>query len=434
MSYSNGLVLKEVSSYPITGDIQQALGGIDEGDDGKLCTHPNINKFAKYKPNNIQQDEEPTDAQLLTIRYALAARATNNRASLATMALDWVYSGAQAPYFRKLDFHRYYNGAPIPFMQANGQNLIVDLIAGNANPALFYMLMNDGAMANKPFVDGAGIGTSGTAVPANRLQYCIAVEDLGFDLGSSTFLSIMGAVLGLVIFRGTTYKGEVWASQPVAHLSQRENNMYNVSTGSLSLAPGTYTAVACAKLTDGNFTYYLPVYNHADYPTRFTFVVGGMDYYKQDVRGISLSSSGSWSNDLSFNGNTYSDLYVMVRLYNQTGRSVTLGSVTDGRFILSTTISTINPVVDAQGSHTFSRTQVSQLVSPTVDPTIADGSYVEMVFKVTNIWSANAGSSPSLIESGKLQISPTLQFYSGGAATDFGLYGLTRLMTATHAN
>ncbi|MBP5172798.1 MAG: hypothetical protein J6W74_00110 [Bacteroidales bacterium] len=430
MSYSNGLVLKEVSSYPITGDIQQALGGIDEGDDGKLCTHQNINKFAKYKPNNIQQDEEPTDAQLLTIRYALAARATNNRASLATMALDWVYSGAQAPYFRKLDFHRYYNGAPIPFMQANGQNLIVDLIAGNANPALFYMLMNDGAMANKPFVDGAGIGTSGTAVPANRLQYCIAVEDLGFDLGSSTYLSIMGAVLGLVIFQGTTYKGEVWASQPVAHLSQRENNMYNVPTGSLSLAPGTYTAVACAKLTDGNFTYYLPVFNDANYPTRFSFVVGGMDYYKQDRVGIALVGSSSFVSNLTTNAN---NLQVKMRLYNQTGRAVTLYNVTNGRFILSTKIT--GTVVDARGTHTVDLpAQISQLATPTTDPAIADGSYVEMTFQISNIWNYTAGVQPSLIESGSLNIAPSLQFFSGGTATDFGLYGFARVISVTYGS
>ena len=429
MSFSNGLVLAPAGSFPTTGEIQQALGGVTSGDLGTLCTHPNINICAKFKPNDIQGYDAPTDAQLLAIRYGLAAKATNNRASLATMNLDWVYSGAQAPYYRQLDFHRYYNGAPIPFKQANGQNLIIDLIAGNANPALFYMLMNDGALANKPFVDGGGIGTSGTAVPSNRLQYCIAVEDLGFHDGGA-FHSLMGAVLGLVIFQGTTYKGEVWSSQPVAHLSTRVNEMYNVPTNSLSLAPGTYTAVACAKLVEDGLTYYLPVFNDANYPTRFSFVVGGMDYYKQDRVGIALVGSSSFVTNLTTNAST---LQVKMRLYNQTGRAVTLYNVTNGRFILSTKIT--GTVVDSRGTHTVDLpAQISQLATPTTDPAIADGSYVEMTFQISNIWNYTAGVQPSLIESGQLNIAPSLQFYSGGTATDFGLYGLARVISVTYGS
>ena len=429
MAYSSGLITKPVSSDTAGGDIQQALGISGVGDLGTLCTSPKINVCSKYKPNAAVGYDQPSDATLATNHYFLAAVATNSRNALATMALGWTYHGAQAPYFRQLDFDRYYNGAPIPFMQANGQSLLLDLVSGNASPALFYMLMTGGALANKPFVSGQGIGSSGTAVPSNRLAYCIAVEDLGFDSGGGTYHSLMGAYLGLVIFQGTTYKGEVWSSVPVAELSQRDNNMFNVPTNTLSLAQGTYTAVACAK--QGN--YYLPVYNHADYPARFTFVVGGVESYAQDVRGLSVNSSGSWINTLSINGNTYSDIYVMARLYNQTGRSVTL-NVRDHRFYLSTEIETIDPVVDAQGSHTFTRTQSSPLVTPTNDPTIADGGYVEMVFKITNIWSGSATSSPSIIESGRLLITSSLQFVSGGTSVDFPLYGLTRLMTVTHAN
>lgn len=432
MAYSDGLITKPVKSDTANGDIQQALG-VSSGDLGTLCTHPNINIFSKYKPNAVQGYDQPSDAILATNRYGLAAVATNDRNALATMAMGWTYHGAQAPYYRQLDFDRYYNGAPIPFMQANGQQLLLDLVSGNASPALFYMLMNAGSLANKPFVDGQGIGSSGTAVPSNRLAYCIAVEDLGFDSGGGTYHSLMGAVLGLVIFQGTTYKGEVWSNVPVAELSVRDNNMFNIPTNTLSLGQGTYTAVACAKLTSGGLTYYLPVYNHADYPTRFTFVVGGVNSYAQDVRGLSVSSAGSWVNTLTINGNTYSDIYVMARLYNQTGRTVTL-NVRDHRFYLSTEITTIDPVVDAQGSHTFTRTQSSALVTPTTDPTIVDGGYVEMVFQITNIWSGNAMTSPSLIESGRLQVTSSLQFVSGGTSVDFPLYGLTRLMTVTHAN
>lgn len=419
MAYSSGLITKPVSSDTAGGDIQQALGISGVGDLGTLCQHPNINIFSKFKPNAVTGYDQPSDATLATNRYGLAAVATNSKNALATMALGWTYHGAQAPYFRQLDFDRYYNGAPIPFMQANGQSLLLDLVSGNASPALFYMLMNAGALANKPFVAGQGIGSSGTAVPSNRLDYCIAVEDLGFDSGGGTYHSLMGAYLGLVIFQGTTYKGEVWSSVPVAELSQRENNMFNVPTNTLSLAQGTYTAVACAK--QGN--YYLPVYNHADYPTRFTFVVGGVDSYAQDRIGLALTQGGTYSTLLRTN---QSDIYLKMRLYNQTGRSITL-NVRDNRFRVSTRIT---GSTDTTAS--IDRTQVSQLISPTSDPTIADGGYVEMIFGLTNIWSNTAGQAPTVFTEGDLTIVPSLQFISGGSAADFPLYGPARILAVTY--
>ena len=425
MAYSSGLITKPVRNYPSGGDIQQALGISGVGDLGTLCTHANINIFSKYKPNAVTGYDQPSDAVLATNRYGLAAIATNSRNALATMALGWTYHGAQAPYYRQLDFDRYYNGAVCPFMQANGDRLLVDLVSGNARSAAFYMLMRSGALANKPFVAGQGIGSSGTAVPSNRLAYCIAVEDLGFDSGGGTYHSLMGAYLGLVIFQGTTYKGEVWSSVPVAELSQRENNMFNVPTNTLSLAQGTYTAVACAK--QGN--YYLPVYNHADYPTRFTFVVGGVDSYAQDRIGLALTQGGTYSTLLRTNQR---DIYLKMRLYNQTGRSITL-NVRDNRFRVSTRIT--GSRVDSRTSQSvpIDRTQVSQLVSPTSDPTIADGGYVEMFFGLTNIWSNTAGSSVPAFDSGDLTIVPSLQFVSGGSAADFPLYGPARVLTVRYS-
>ncbi len=428
MSYSSGLVLAPAGSYPSTGDIQQALG-VDSGNLGVLCTSPNINIFAKYKPIGITGYEQPTAAQLLAARYGLSARATNSRNSLRTMAMGWTYNGAIAPYYRQLDFDRYYNGAIVPFMQANGDTLLVDLVSGNANPALFYMMMRSGALANKPFSAASGIAQSGTAVPSNRLDYCLTVEDIGFDSGGGTWHDILGAYLGLVIFQGTSYRGEVWASQAVAQLSTRVNEMFNVPTSSLDLAPGTYQAVACAKKTEGSLTYYLPVYDDASYPTRFSLVVGGVDYYKQDRVGLALTSTASSTTTMLTT--TASTIYVRMRLYNQTGHSVTL-NVRDGRFVLSTRIT--GTVVDQTGTHSIDRTQTSGIAYPTSDVTVADGSYAELTFAITNIWSNNASTTPSFIESGSLNIVPSLQFYRGGTTTDFGQYGVPRVLGCNYGS
>lgn len=422
MAYSSGLITKPVSSDTAGGDIQQALGISGVGDLGTLCTHANINIFSKYKPNAVTGYDQPSDAVLATNRYGLAAIATNSRNALATLALGWTYHGAQAPYYRQLDFDRYYNGAVCPFMQANGTQLLVDLVSGNARSAAFYMLMKSGALANKPFVAGQGIGSSGTAVPSNRLAYCISVEDLGFDSGSGSYHSILGAYLGLVIFSGTTYRGEVWASTAVAQLGTRDNNMFLVPVDGIDIAPGTYTAVACAKKTESGLTYYLPVYDDASYPARFALVVGGVDYYKQQAVGLATTATGSTVTRLT---TIDSNIYVRMRLYNNTGGSVTL-NVRDGRFVLSTRIT--GTVTDYIGTSEIDRTQTSELVYPTSDITVADGGYGDMVFQLRNIWSNTAGSNPRQIESGEVTVAPTLQFYRGGTMTDFPLYGLARLL------
>ena len=414
MAYSSGLVTKPVKSDTANGDIQQALG-VTAGDLGTLCTHPNINIFAKFKPNELTGYDQPSDAALATAGYGLAAIASNNRASLATMALGWTYRGAAAPYFRQLDFDRYYNGAPVPFMQANGSTLTIDLVNQSTAPAVFYMLMNDGALANKPFAAGSGIGSSGTAVPSNRLDYCIAVEDLGFDKGGGAYVDIMGANLGLVIFQGTTYKAEVWASTAVAHLSVRDNNMFNVPLSGLTLAMGDYTAVACAKKTSGGLTYYLPVFNHADYPARFPLTVGGLNLYSQSAYGLAETNTASTSVLLRTTGST---AYVTMRFYNASGRTLDIAGGSNQKFTLKVEIS--GSIVDNGTTVSISRTvangkaYVTAVMATPASGTLSipDGSYGELVFAVPNIWSTNGTQQPSLIESGEVALVPRL-YYNG---------------------
>ena len=53
MSYANGVIYIDTSVTPNIGvswyDVQRALG-TSETDEGTLCTRPNINKWARYKP------------------------------------------------------------------------------------------------------------------------------------------------------------------------------------------------------------------------------------------------------------------------------------------------------------------------------------------------------------------------------------------------
>lgn len=414
MSYSSGLITKPVVSDTANGDIQTALG-VNDGDLGALCTHANINKFAKFKPNELTGYNQPSDAQLATARYGLAAIATSSRASLPTMSLGWTYRGAQAPYFRQLDYDRYYHNAPIPFMQANGQSLTVDLVNQSTAPALFYMLMNAGALSNKPFSTASGIGTSGTAVPANRLDYCIAVEDLGFDSGGGSYQSLIGAYLGLVIFQGTTYKGEVWASTAVAELSQRDNTMFIVPMSGLNLAMGDYTAVACAKKTSGGLTYYLPVYNDASYPTRFALTVGGLDLYRQQAYGIAKTNTASVDILIRTTG---SDAYITMRFNNNSGRTLDIAGGSNTKFTLKCEIS--GSIVSNGVTTNISRTIANgkayitaSMATPSSGTiSVADGSYASLVYRIPNIWSTDGTTTPSIIDSGEVTLLPRL-YYNG---------------------
>lgn len=418
MAYSGGLISAPVSIR----DISKALG-IASRDLGTLCTSGHINIFSKRKPNELTGYGQPTQQQLETDRYGISAIATSILDDLATMSLGWTYHGAQAPYFRQLDFNGYYNAAPVPFMQANGSRLVIDVVANNPFPALFYMLMASGALANKPFSTASGIGTGGTAVPAGVLGNCICVEEIGFDEGGGTYHSIIGAYLGIVVFQGTTYKGEAWASSPVAISQTRDNDMFIVQTSGLSLPTGEYTAVACAKVTEDGHTFYLPVFNDADYPTRFTLEVGGVGYYGQMAVGVAASAV---ENPMPFIKTTVSTVYVTMRLTNNSGATLVVVAGNNAKFTLVCGIS--GRVVDRSGEHDINRTvTTASIYRPTNNQNVPAGESVDLTYAIPNVWNLDELTQPDTIESGRVTLSPVLK-YGGTDAypTPFGrVLGIT---------
>jgi hypothetical protein len=78
MAYANGVVYIDTSVTPNIGvsiyDVQRALG-TSECDLGSLCTHDNINKWARYKPENIEGQLPITHGSSLA---TLRSRKRNN--------------------------------------------------------------------------------------------------------------------------------------------------------------------------------------------------------------------------------------------------------------------------------------------------------------------------------------------------------------------
>ena len=402
------------------GDISQAVGYESE-DLGTLIVNGIINMFSRYKPMNIASFQ-PTDTQRggPMVRWGVIAKATNLRNALFSMNLDWMYERSQPPHYNDLDFKHYYGKAPVPFMQANGLELVVDVVAGNQDPVLFYMLMSAGALANKAFSNVSGIDTHANAVPSNRIDYCLPIEDISFyDADGGAWHTLLGAQLGLVIFSTSgQYKGDIWATHdgaacPVAELQAVESDMYIVSTADLMDTPGLglgdFIAVACGKKVEDGHTYYLCAYNgNAAYPARFPLKIGGLERYP--ARAVGLGSNSTPSTVVSVL-TTGSRIYVTVRLTNNSGRILHIVRNDSDKFTLHVLKS--GKVVDARGKHEFNNIPmtVASFETPAIDTDVPAGGNVDLVYRLDNIWNYDDGTiGPQILESGYININAKLIF------------------------
>lgn len=411
-----------------TGDIQQAMSVPNLKDVIALCKYSGINRFSIFKPCVFEGWESPTRDQISANHFFVKAAATTIKNNLLSMSLDWDYEGADQ-WCRVLDFDGYYHQAPEPFLLVNGSPMRADLISGNADPAMFYMLMRSGPLANKAMSE-AGIGQ---ATATSYLDYCMTVEDIGF-YASGTYHSLLGAQLGMVFFNsGGTAVAEVWAvnhgsgsqsGQPMpvsVNYSVRETDMYNIPTRNLSLTVGTYTGVACARKEypegTGNYVYLLPYNQKSGYPARVTFNVGGIENYKQQRWGVATSGIVSSTQTIT---TTASTVYVTMRLYNSSGFDITIygGTAENGKFTLKTTVS--GSIVDGQTEEEidiYREQPSSAIVYPDTitSITIQNGTYGEIVYAVTNIWSNDGTHVPARIQSGNVVIASEL-YYQGANA------------------
>lgn len=438
MSYNSttGIVTRGTAGITIKkdgdGDIQKALGDANVKDVITACTHANINEFSRYKPNAVDGDESPNienTALCIANRYFLSAKATRTRASLPTMDFSWTYHGANGPY-RVLDYAGYCNKRVIPFRQANGTSLSIDPVAGTADTALFYMFFRSGhtSMKNRPFSTTEGIASSGYAVgsssSATQLNNLITIEDLSFDEGQGTFHTLFDtgtvARLGLVIFNtNNVYQTEKWATTPVKIPTARENDMFKVQLSDVSLPTGTYKAVACAMIEDGNLSpVYCPVFNDvADtlkYSSLLELVVIGINGYSQRRVGISVSQATSTTTTIT---TTSADVYVTMQFYNKkSSGSITIATGTNAKFQLKTEFS---GMVDINGVQTpIDRTvangkaHVTSTLLNSSNITIAAGGNAALLYNVSNIWSVD-GTSASQARGGSVTIKSSIYFNGG---------------------
>ena len=167
MGYSNGIITAPVSIY----DVQQALS-TSENREGGLCTHANINMWAKYKPVILNQINTTDEWDFTNNRWkdnaswfqgrtgvcGITPYETTNFANIISQTNNnsndsnngWVYNkptgGASSPY-RLMDFAGYnHNALPAVSNFAGSDNLsaggrfsaqcLIPAVAGSDNVTL----------------------------------------------------------------------------------------------------------------------------------------------------------------------------------------------------------------------------------------------------------------------------------------------------------
>ncbi len=406
---------------------------------GKLCKSVKNNMFSRFKPmylpNTVQDLANPTAQDYADNHYGVYGGAYY-RDSLFNYTNAWVYERPQDPYNRIRDYRGYFHKAVIPFMQANGTEFVVDAVQEEPDSFCFYMLFRDGRYGNKPFKKGVGIDTSttDTAVPAADLPYNMTIEDLVFDTGAASgaasgTVSLLDntyhSYLGFVIFNAAgTVKKELFSESYVSKPSEENRSMYIIRTTSLvdptsiaTLPIGIYKAIACAKYVgeDAYDTFYMPVYSTSEYPAKFNLNIGGLDKYEVQFIGVcdTNTSSSQFVTALTV-ATTTDEVFVKVRFRNKSGRQLIILPSGLNRPKIGLRIAFSGSVSrNGQDPIPISRNPEyrTTMLRPGEGTTaysaniiVADKNYVDIVYRIQNIWSEDGTSGSRAIESGNLTL------------------------------
>jgi hypothetical protein len=420
-------------------------------DVGQLCTSTKINKFSKAKPfrynaPNFASDSAQT-AALVAAKYGFTGPVFTGKAALfsgtpANGAMNYNYERPNQ-YCRERDFLNYFHHAQPCFMQAVGRTFTIDLMPINPDPVLFYLLMNyttngsQGLLSNKAFSTESGIDRTNTAVKdPNDLPCNICIEDLTFaDAQGSYNFNLLGqyaAYLGIVVDKGSGQESVRYvecfeSTYPVEEQTTVHDEMYKVGTSSLTtdLPIGTYSAVACAKLNDGSFDYYLPVFSKRSFPAKFTLNCGGLSNYAIEYRGLGETATGNFMAELT--GSSVDEVYLKIRFYNKRGRSLDVLVSGNIKICLQYTVQSVDlgggttSVEDERGENYITVDKTKDTVtfyypnpSDVNSVSIQNNDYAEFVFKIVNPFqNDDTISGLARLAGSYVNITPKVKFKAG---------------------
>jgi hypothetical protein len=383
-------------------------------------------------------DEQTMDAQMAASHYSYKGFYTTSKSALKTGSLGWIYDRPSNSY-RIRDFKKYYHDAPPCLMQAAGTEFAVDMVRDNPYGFPFYILFRNAhpSITNKKFEKGVGISNATAVSNSTYFASCMTIEDLYTDDGYGSTYKVLDqynpSYLGWVIFPAVGNNVYEYFSQvPLAGQSSStavDNDMFILNltnfSATLNLDMGYYTAVACARRAEEGLYSYMPVYGNSGFPARFTLDVGGLRYYPIQYVGVSESIEGPYTQTLTTSGDA---VFIKIVMYNRTDRQVSIhvqdgtqGQVLRAKVTLGVTIDPI--IYSGTGSSEVPyTTRWSQaLVPPTTSGgqtvnantiNIDSGSSGAIIYKLSNIWSTDGGTSqPQYVDSNsQITISPKLNF------------------------
>lgn len=170
--------------------VRATLGAATD-DCGLLCTHPNINKWSKWKPVPFPTEVELTYAQLQSVNFGLSAP-LNNANYQNVVGIKWIYNrptgGASAP-FRIGDFEGYDKEAAAIITIPDG----VAFNRSSISNYLYQVAINRGGASSTSigiddFTTAIGNMYAGVVVVKGGLTYLVTAPDtLANSGGSITF-------------------------------------------------------------------------------------------------------------------------------------------------------------------------------------------------------------------------------------------------------
>lgn len=121
----------------ITTSMVASAIGASTNDVGTLCSHPNVNKWSRWKPISLAKITGITESDLSSVKYGFTIPSANAAGS-DTLSASWTYNkptgGSTSPY-RLGDFRNYQHSSEIPYLF-----LIPSLISKGSGTVLIKMI------------------------------------------------------------------------------------------------------------------------------------------------------------------------------------------------------------------------------------------------------------------------------------------------------
>ncbi len=108
-------------------------------DVGRLCIHPNINKWSKHKPINHSSVVPLTEAQFALLQYGINIFELPSTVGATFDVQNWDYNHPTTLSPKRLgDFRLYEHNAPVPLLQNQGTEEIVFAKFVNVNAGIMF--------------------------------------------------------------------------------------------------------------------------------------------------------------------------------------------------------------------------------------------------------------------------------------------------------